>query len=287
MHPRTTLLAGLAVACLGQVSSAALIAYEGFAVPGDYADGQNLDGTATTTGDGWTGGWFKKTGSDDALLADDVSLTYSNLVTTPGSALNPDSPSAADRADAYYRSFDFGTTFQPGDDYWISALFNRTTGGNNWTITLVDTDTPDTLAARNGVGFGDSNDGLNAFIQTQDGQDDLAVANGQTHFVVARVSLDDTVVTDDPTVDVWLNPGLNDDLASVAVGGGDASFSRGFFGAPDVDLLAVYSHQSNEINLDEIRVGLNQGEVMPVPEPGSVALVGAGAALMLARRRCG
>ncbi len=266
--------------------------YEGFATPGDYTDNQNLDGTAATTGTGWDAGWGKLTGTEDALYASTTSLTYGDLATTPGSALNPADPSTNDRADSYYRPFDFNTTFSPGDSYWLSALYNRTEGGNNWSITLVSTDLEDPdFNGRTGVGFGVNANGagIEAIIQANTASGSgIVTTNNAVHFLVARVTLDAVSVTGNPTVDVWVDPELSTDLSAVAVGSGDNSYTRSYTGVAEVNALAIYGHQDVAVFLDEIRVGLSLADVVvtsAVPEPTSLAMACVGMGLMLKRRR--
>jgi len=87
-----------------------------------------------------------------------------------------------------------------------------------------------------------------------------------------------------PVVDVWLNPDMTDDLAAVAVGGGESTVTRQWEGLNSITALVLYSHQNNAQYFDEIRVGTAPGDVM-IPEPGSMELIGLGAVALILRRR--
>ena len=87
-------------------------------------------------------------------------------------------------------------------------------------------------------------------------------------------------------VDVWMNPDMMADLASVAVRGGDNWVDRQYAGVPSTSIMNMYSHQNNTMIYDEIRMGLTQADVMPVvPEPTTMILMGLGAIGLLKRRR--
>ena len=171
----------------------------------------------------------------------------------------------------------------------MSVLYNRSAGNNNWSVALFNA-AADTGSASQGVGIGatNSNEAITALIQGNYGNsDNTAYVNGNTAFIVARITR--TLSESNqvwPVVDVWVDPAMDADLASVAVGGGESTFTRQWGGLAGVNTLVLYSHQNNALTFDEIRIGATQVDVMPVvPEPASLMLFGVGALALVRRRR--
>lgn len=278
-----------ALALISAVSAGAahadLLIYEGFETPGDYTGGVDVTSSnVANPGEGFTSAWTNS-GAADALLASATGLSYTDsnsamLQVTDGSAQNP----VTVRADVYSRTFALGFTPASGDELWMSLLFNRTDGNKGWAVTL-DEGTPN---ATGGFGFGSSNNSgaVGAAMQQQFGNL-LTVDNNETQFVVGRLTFNSDNPAGPPTMDVWLNPDLDEDLSAVAVGGGDSTFTRNYTGVVNTQNLVIYSHQDNAIIFDEIRVGTALADVVPIPEPGSLALVAAGSVLVVVRRRRG
>ena len=266
-----------------------LIIYEGFETPGDYTDGVDLAAsTDPTAGTGFTTAWGN-TGAANALRGSNGGLNYTDsngatLATTDGGAFKV----GGTRADSYFRSFALTPTPTAGSKLWMSMIFNRDSANKNWGVTL----DAGAVNGNGGFGFGEENDtsapiisAVGANIQGSIGNR-VEVGNGSTVFVVGRVTFDATDIGGSPTMDVWVNPDLDDDLASVARGGGDSTITRSYSGSASTESLVIYSHQDNAITFDEIRVGTTLADVVPlVPEPGSLMLALAGSTMLLARRR--
>ncbi|WOO40328.1 PEP-CTERM sorting domain-containing protein [Rubellicoccus peritrichatus] len=276
-------------------SNAVLIGYEGFDTPGEYT--ANTDLVNGSGGTNWTGNWLNSldSGEADSLRTDTPGLTYTDgntvsLQTTPGGAYQQ-SASTNDRVDAYYRQFALPAPVQPGDQFWISALINVTSGTSGWNITLDDDSVP---SGGNGIGFGRNNfqgNVVTGIIQTQAGTLTPvdSVPSGVANFIVARITVDGTSVSGNPTVDVWANPDLDTNLSIVAVGGGEGTFSRSYGSMGSIQNVSVFSHQNNEVIFDEIRIGTTMQDVMvAIPEPSAMAALFAGITLlgtMVLRRR--
>lgn len=295
---RSTALATCTATCLITASlHAAPFAYEGFDVPGDYTNGVGIETAVTgNPGSGFSTAWVNtKTNAasdDNDITGSALGLEYTDskgnvLSTTAGSAFN----AASDRADDYHREFTLPTTPTAGGELWMSLLFERGAASKNWGVTL-DSGTSSGLA---GFGIGDDNStgsgsfpGVSAAIQGTFGNR-LEVAYDATVFVVGRVTFDATDVGNSPTMDIWVNPDLDEDLSLAAVGAGDATHTRSYAGSTGTDLLVIYSHQDNEITFDEIRLGESWSDVVAiegeVPEPSSVALIGLGCLTLLGHRR--
>ncbi|WOO43277.1 hypothetical protein [Rubellicoccus peritrichatus] len=274
--------AAVAVGTLSTEVHAILIAYEGFSTPAAYTAGTDL---ATQTGDGigWTSNWSNTlaNGSSGVVTSESSSLTYSTLPTTAGSAVGPTSGNT--RVDTYTRSFSLGFSPTDGDEVWMSALVDLTTDGDRgWQVALSNTNT-----FGSGVGFGASNGNAQTVAARIQGQSGSVVANNVgVNFYVARTSF----TSGNPVVDVWVNPALTEDLASVAVGGGDSTFTRSYGAVGSISNVVFYSHQDNRIVYDEIRIGTTQQDVgiTAIPEPSVYAAafaIGALGVVMIRRHK--
>lgn len=279
---KTSAIAALSVFALGVSSSqlqATLIAYEGFSTPGAYTAGSDL---AAQTGDGtgWTSNWSNTLANagSGVVTSESSSLTYSTLSTTAGSAVGPASGNT--RVDAYARAFNLGFSPVDGDEVWMSALVDLTSDGDRgWALTLSNND-----QRSQGVGFGINNNSagnVSGIIQGTEGSQ-VAIGSG-ANFYVARVSY----TSGFPVVDLWVNPMLNADLSSVAIGGGDSTVTRSYGSVDSITNVVLYSHQDNRLTYDEIRIGTTQLDVGIIPEPSVYAAAFALGALGLAiiRRR--
>jgi hypothetical protein len=275
--PRPLAFAAALVLCSGFAHAGTLV-YDGFETPGDYTAG-NLESQTGGSSD-WDSAWADNN-NNDALLASTDSLTYNNLVTQDGSATT--SGGTSNRVH-YTRTFD---TFNASanDPIWFSALLQRNAGTNGWNVQFGDVVDEQT----HGFGFGhdNGNTDVQAVIQGSEGSTSTATAivNDTTYFVVGRYIIDAGLTN--PThevLDLWVNPDLHEDLASQPIGSGDSFLERSFSGTT-FDTVNIYVHQNTEIKLDEIRLGTTQADVMPVPEPGSLALAASGVLLLAGRRR--
>jgi len=258
--------------------------YDGFATPGDYTAGANI---AAQTGGGsgaWAGNY---TDVNNAASTASSSLTYSTganeLATSDGSL----SKAGAVRLTGSRAFTNDPTMYESGDQVWFSALFNRSAGTSNMRILFG-------AAAGETVGWGfsieNSSYDVRACLQGTPGPNynaSTTIANGQTVFVIGRLSVDAGASGNTyHVVDVWVNPDLTANLAAVAIRGGDNWVDRQYAGVPDSAIMNIYSHQNNTMVYDEIRMGLTQADVMPVvPEPATMILLAAGGLLVIRRRR--
>jgi hypothetical protein len=291
----------------GSQAHASLIAYEGFATPGDYTNGTGLDSqTAGGTGN-WSGDYTLMTaGNANMLKSSTASMTYSTLPTTDGSGTK--NTSGTNNRLELARSIDIGGVFPANEDVttvglqgqlWMSVLVNRTFGTNGWSVSLSHNNT--TAISQMGVGIGAPNgsaEPIRAGIQgTFSTHADTAIVTNTTYFVVARISdiVTEIVAGSPPTalrwpvVDVWINPVIDPDhidyidLASIAIGSGQQSVTRQHQGIGTTQYLQIYSHQNTRIDFDEIRIGTTFDSVIGIPEPGSLVLMALSGLLMFRR----
>jgi hypothetical protein len=98
------------------------------------------------------------------------------------------------------------------------------------------------------------------------------LTSNTTYFLVARVNWDGSAFT---SANLWLNPAAD---ANVNIPGGHASLS-GFSSGPITHLFFRHAllDLDDIVQADEIRIGTLWGDIVPVPEPGSMALLLLGA----------
>lgn len=286
MLPKRTLClaSGLVVVCA--TLSATTFFYEGFQTPGTYTDGATIAGT---------GGWVKNNGNSDIVATTD-SMSYEttgvgSLTTTNGSALR-----ATGNSGLYQNLRDVTDYKALGNTIWYSLLLERISPSTGIVNIVFG------QSASNVTGWRLSNENVSdstfhaATRLTNTGGDTwsangAAFSNDVSNLLVARMTWDagSGATSQDVTIDAWVNPDLDADLASVGVGAANITVTGTIF----TGSIAVKLNTTGGYQLDEIRIANSQGEVMPysaVPEP-SVAALGLGMATVLLtavrRRRTG
>ncbi|MFH1499676.1 MAG: PEP-CTERM sorting domain-containing protein [Verrucomicrobiota bacterium] len=264
---------------LGTLSAhAELIAADSF---DSYADAADLNGQ--TGGTGWNGAWSVPTATANAAIISDQEITYNFGGTTlgGGNSLLINNGSNPLQRDV------FATPDTSGQDYYVSFIFNNTEStfvgwqakdgdvdvGND-TIGL--TNTNNTVAARVG-GTNNTATGPISFV------------NGTTHFVVIGYTGWDGATY--RTANIWLNPtsGVEPgESVSASYTGAVGEGSSGFMGL--YIRTVSFTTGTEFMYIDDLRVGTDWESVtaVAIPEPGSTALLAAGAAALFAlagRRR--
>lgn len=277
------LTAAVAVSTLVGSANASAIVYEPFA----QTSGGNLNNTAAGTG--LSGNW-----SANGLTINSGSLSYGSLPTS-GNQVFDSAPGGGDQASVSTgTSLGNATTglLSDGSTLWFSFLVNAGTGSNDKQEFTIGTDGIGSMfsgiLANSGSGFG------------------VRIEKGQIY----AASFSGGAITKAKT-----NGGLGGSTTQLIVG----EFISGATGS-DADTLNLYTPSSSDLSsmgsvvstvsaaldqgsfstlafgfrggggsasasLDEIRVGGSYADVSAVPEPASLALMGLGGLLLVARRR--
>jgi hypothetical protein len=272
------LLTALSLLVLPMTSRAALLAYDGFDYTAGAINGDN-------GGQGWSGAWV---GTSAANVVSGANLSYVGggiSVIGSGSALSITGGSEG----ALNRGFAGTNT---GGEIYFSFLFQAVAGsGNEFSHFYLSND-----ADRfNSGGVGDfSTVGGNADFgaRVNDGTNDTTVPSsisytlGTTYLLVGRLSTDGAVgaAGEIDRVELWVNPtSLTPGTASAI-----ANASTGLTLA-DFDIFSsrtVNFADTDEIRIDELRIGTDFASVVnAVPEPSVALMAVVGGVALLVRRR--
>ncbi len=272
----------LVTLCIALPVRADLIVYEPF----DYANGDlsNEDG-----GEGeWLSPWHagQGFGSGDTWQVGQPGLSYTDsggrTLPTAGGAARADVGGAGNMEFRNARSWDTADYNDDGDVVWFSFLFNKSSGhtsGNHIWI-IGDAGLP------NGIGVFINPTNIGARIQVDStvhsaGHKSFSV--GEDHLVVGRITFSDSM---DDEVRFWLDPELDAIPLDTALNSGAVSASLN-----QTNKNAFYMRHVNSPGvtmIDEIRIGtdfFSAVGVTVVPEPSSLVLTAAVAALWLIGRR--
>jgi len=291
MNAKTNLsLVGLAAAVLlvtPSVGSAGILASEGF----DYNTGAL---TGNSGGAGWAGAW---TAPGSVVRADVVDTTANPLsFTQSGGAPIDGGTRALEVALTGSQSSQLcgvRTLATPLAETFYAGYLVRYAGSGSWagannTFTLhLGTNSTSTTTLNFGLRGGAANEfviryGTGAPVSGASTGGDLV--NGTTYYLVARVNWDGSAFT---SANMWLNPSLSDDVDTPT---GDASLTLATpFANPITHIFfrEAVLDADDVLQADEIKIGTAWSDVLPVPEPSSMALLMLGVAGILALRRQG
>jgi len=252
---------------------------------GEYTDGASLDGAPTNgpATNGWDAAWTV-TGTTDSI-SEAGGLSYSagsvgQIGGTGGSHGNAFGTADTSRAIASDNTLQTATTlwarvlFKPSNDgNFFSFRSDGGSGNGRFTMRWNPGATPD---PRQDILLED-------LSGTQTTDDFGSLTLGSTNLFLFKVTADRTGSAAE-TVELWLNPTTSDESQ---LGAATATVSG--------DILDSTNNQFNQFDftggtvegfgIDEIAIGENFNDVVPIPEPGSLALLGLGGLLMLGRGR--
>jgi hypothetical protein len=278
---RTTACTAVGLLVIASSADAGLLAYEGF----DYTAGSsNLD-TVGSGGSGWNGGWTNITNDGaDVVSGSLVPTGASSGLASTGSSMLQNSQSRIGRfldtsaggafgAAGYLNGAnDIGAD---GKTLYLSVLFQSNTDDDNFYEFEFHKDALGDGGRIGGVG-NDVNNSSNFHLRAPNTTNTaIGPANTDVNFFVIRI--DYKAGNDD--IRVYMNPALGVEPGVptlTALAQADMSF----------DGFAVGAFLNGAtLAIDEIRVGETYADVTPVPEPGSLVLLGLGGLLIGTRRR--
>jgi hypothetical protein len=279
-------IAFLIVTISTTTSLAALIDYDSFSYNSTSLNGEN-------GGTGWTGAWATTgTSPSNGLSNDNVSLSYptsfdpSIIGPTPTGSRVVTGGLTANSASTRLLSQTIPLNVT-GNVRYLSALFRKNApngdGVTNDNILLEFFDASNNR--RWGMGIEGTTDrpwvNLNAV-----GTGGTAVTPGQTYFMVARIESFAA-----PTVDVaklWVfGPGYASQVPATEPAAFDATATNNTAAILDRIRIRIDPGSTGAApgEVDEIRIGNSWLDVVSVPEPSSLILLGVAAAAGLVRRR--
>ena len=276
------------VATMGMVvgSQATLLLYEGFDYAGSLSNGADLTGVSGGSGN-WSGAW---TNNGSAMAFSSTGLSYTDA---GGRTLSATGGAVADNATGNgvvvaKRFYTPGTIGESGT-LWFSMLVNYTDGAHDYvhfggTDGTAGRDSGFGFAVGNGtVGGGIADDNLAASLSDNAGGllnagTTPAFTLGSTHLVVGRLSLVDG---GNDTLDIWLDPELTS--AYFSTNAVDSSVTAGFVSV--TNLFQIGSGAAAIATYDELRLGTDVTDVIAIPEPMTLGLIGlSGIGILFARR---
>lgn len=278
----TLILFGLLV---GQ-AFATLIVYEGFApTPGPYNTlgniaTQNPGNSATSFG--WSGAWKGQT----LITVQQDGLSYSGFASTEEGRLFV--PRFDNNGRWVMRQLDTGYDNSATETLYLSFLAQDVTqGGTEWGLELNNAGAGDRVHNSTRtlmVGMTSSGQlGMRTYGNGAGGTADapLALGASTTNVELFVLKIELSATADSDTITIWRNPtDLTNEAANTAVGsltGRNLVF----------DNIALNEFRNDDgVYFDEIRIGTTWDAVSPIPEPGTLLLVGiALGSLLLFRRR--
>ncbi len=274
----------LAAALLGPAAAhASLVAYEGFE---SYALNATVEGFGSASDPGWQGAWGDIAGSPQDVTIVDAGLSYSGgtVVVDGGDR----AVRISDSLDAVLlREFDNVS----GGEVWFSFLYQQGTGSdsqdfiNFWVSHDGD--------RNNSGGIGDHSTSNRQFsVRIRSASDKspgvagTSPVKGQTYFLVGRFTTEGSTgpAGEFDQLEMWINPTSADlNAGNRDVISDQRSVTNGpisFFGIRSVGITSEDQHF-----FDELRIGADAASVVPIPEAGSLILIGVGSVVLLRRER--
>lgn len=257
---------------------AALLAYDDFAYSAGNVNGDN-------GGTGWSSAWVSSASSVYASVVTGTALAYTGgSISVSGSGTALSIIGGGDGA--LNRSF-VGTG--AGSEVFFSFLFQSVVGSGDEFFHFYLSNDADRF---NSGGIGDFNSGAadSRFgARINDGTTDTTVSSsisyvtGSTYFLVGRLSTDGSggAAGEIDRVELWVNP------TSLSLGTASATADDAM-GLTIADLDVFSSRMVNfagtdQVLIDELRIGTDIASVVPEPSAGMLVLLGG--LFLLARRR--
>lgn len=284
------LLSGAALAAMTTFPAhALLLTQESF----DYTAGVNISGQSGGSGwrspsnPTWTSGGTTGTVAAPGLQYSDVNADYTQFLASGNTAslsgernlrfLDIDSGGVYDGAGLRGGGNYIGGTGVDGD-LWGSFMFTASDYSASGAYTLFNLFT---TAGGDGLAIRQSSAGSNFQLTNSSatviGTGSIALGSLSTtdpNLIVYKYGFDSAANSD--TFEVWLNPLTAGDTADITLSGANLALNN-------IEIREVLGNVA--LSLDEIRLGTEFTDVVPIPEPASAAMLVAATGLLLLRRR--
>lgn len=269
----TSLLVCVAIQFISQMtSSAALIAYEGF----DFTSTGFPSGGAAGSGTGWANGW-----SANGVIFTGTGVTYSNAsgtLSTTGNALT----TTYSGYTTTVRTLSSAVTAASSSDgiVWVSFLANSAgvngaSGSGNYLNLKLRSGT--TNRTDLGITYNGSSGASNSWCIFQNGlaaSTGINAASNPLQLLVAKINLNTG------TTALYLGTDLGVEPTTALATSTTAAFT-----SFDSVFIEIGGGAVTGRALDEIRIGTSYADVVPAPEPSSIALLLMASSLLLVRSR--
>lgn len=244
----TTFASSVASAALTAGTTASLIFYEGFDY-GALSDGDEL--TSQNGGTGFSGAWepgVTTSQNPSGVLTYSTAGLDSGLIAQYPAIGGAVEDSASNAVLGSERSFDAIDVSGDGE-LWFSFLMEQNGGGEGWFHLGTG------MSYRNEMGL--KTNASNSFLASLEGSNGTNATSGTfqlntTYFVVGRLTHSSTGTE---SLEYWLNP------ISATLGAPVTSITKEVSGMT-INRLLLHSFRTARFTYDEIRVGLNQVDVM-------------------------
>ncbi len=270
-------------------AQASLLTIESF----DYTAGANISGQSGGSGwrspsnPTWTTNGTTGTVASPGLQYTDANADYSAFLAVGNTAslsnernirfLDIDTGGVYDNAGLRGAGNYIGGTGVDGD-LWGSFMFTASDYSASGAYTLFNLFT---TAGGDGLAIRQSSAGSNFQLTnataTVIGTGSIALGSLSTtapNLIVYKYGFDSAANSD--TFEVWLNPETAGDAADITLSGANLALNN-------IEIREVLGNVA--LSLDEIRLGTEFTDVVPIPEPTSAALVLGGLSLLALRRR--
>jgi len=287
-----TLAAAAMFAAAVAPAPAAVLVEESFNIgagAGEFTAGQTLENQPATGANtnGWSGAWDVTGTTESISEAGGLSYSAGTIGTIGG--IGGSNGNALGTADTR-RAIASDTTLQTATTLWARVLFKPSNDGNFFSF-RTDGDSGDgrfTMRWKPGATPDPRRDILLRPLGSSGNSNDVtgdfgSLTLGSTNLFLFKVTADRSD-SNAETVRLWVNPTTSDEsqlgAATATVSGNILDSTNNQFNKFDFT-----GGNTNGFGIDEVAIGETFNDVVPVPEPASMLLVGLGGAALLRRRR--
>ena len=300
---RMLVLSAFSLAVLLEAMPAAPLAYDSFATTADGAGGTysaTMDGNGkiygqdpTTANAGFSGAWGNSTPlTTGGLLVETTGLTHALLQGTAaaGDVYAIKNTLGRTVTRAFDGTVDAAVANQEAlsGEIWFSGLVAATGSSSGGAVFGLSADTRHDTAPSTGLQFGIVGGRIRLYNGATELGTNFSITAGLTYLVAVRIDLTaGGTENDSVTLEIYA-PDATADSPTATISGSGLTLAPA-----DLEYLILrqnntgaYANTTTTPRFDEFRLGLSRGDVMVVPEPSSLVLLGIGlAGFWVGRRR--